>query len=324
MVVFSSCLLLCTSISPFVLSPDADFETFSYGVSQFHVDPAVTYTLWSTKGSGVIQYFWLTGDFDVSDMIFDVYLDGGAQPNYTFTPDELAGIGFGDQASPWGNSVMGKGALWGGVYSQLKVPFSDGIVYKTRMAPGATKGGTLFWQIRGTPALPIVVGNVQLPATAKLVLYRNAQVTLKPLEFLTLANTTNAGVVFMTLLAVKSSNLNYLEGCFRTYIKGAADANLISTGSEDYFQSGYYFNAGAYHFPGAGLSHRDDATGTLSAYKIHEDDPLFFSRGGFQFVWRNGDTQDPTSGHKCANDKGPTVGNPQQSVVTTYCWVYEW
>jgi len=317
--------LSVVSVQPnIVLSPDADLETFSYGVSQFHMDPAQNYTLWSREGPGVIQYFWLTGDFDVSYMIFEVYIDGATQPNYVFTPDERSGIGFGDQTSPWGNSIIGKGALWGGVYSQLKVPFTTGIVYKAKMAPSATKGGTLFWQIRGTPSLPIIVANVQLPSTAKLVLYKNSQVTLKPLDFLTLANTTNSGVVFMTLLEVKSNNLNYLEGCFRSYVKGSKEAVLISTGTEDYFQSGYYFNAGTYHLPGAGLSHKDTETGTLSAYKIHEDDPLFFTRGGFVFVWRNGDTQDPKTGHKCADDRGPTVGNPQISTVTTYCWVYEW
>jgi len=272
-----------------------------------------------------MQYFWVTGDFDVNDMIFEVYLNGAINPDYTFTPDELVGIGFGDPTSPWGNSVIGKGALSGGVYSQLKIPFSNGIIYRARMAPSATKGGTLYFQLRGTtPGLPIIIGNVQLPPTAKLVQYRNDQVLLKPLQFLQLANTSNAGVVFMVLLAVKSSNLNYLEGCFRTYTKGSTVANLISTGTEDYFQSAYYFNAGGFHFPGAGLSHKDDTAGTLSAYKIHEDDPLFFSRGGFQFVWRNGDTQDPATGHKCTNDNGPTAGNPQQSIVTTYCWVYEW
>jgi len=322
------CLLVGLSIAlktgPIVLDPEADLETFGYGVSQFHMEPKQTYTMWSYQGSGVMQYFWLTGDFDVGDMVWEVYLDGATTPNYVFTADELACIGFNDGASPWGTSIVGKGASWGGIYSHLKIPFKTSILYKASMAATAPKGGTLFWQVRGTPNLPIVIAGFQLPPTARLILYKNDQVILKPLDYLTLLNTTNAGVLFMTLFEIKSANLNYLEGCFRSYTRGATEPTLISTGGEDYFQSGYYFNAGPFHFPGAGLSHKNDQDGTLSAYKIHEYDPLFFGRGGFRFAWRNGDTQDPASGHKCANDKGPTVGSPQQSTATTYCWVYEW
>jgi len=160
-----------------------------------------------------------------------------------------------------------------------------------------------------------------------LVLYRNDQVGLEPLQFLTLANTTNAGVVFMHAFQAKSSNPNYLEGCYRavtTDDKKVTKTTLISTGTEDYFQSAFYFNVGLFHFPGAGFTHVNNADGTLSAYKIHQYDPLFFARGGFAFVWRNGDTTDPATGLKCTNDNGNKNADPQHSVVTTLTWVYEW
>jgi len=312
-------------LSSFKIDPAVDIETFGYGVSQFHMVPKTWYTMWSYQGSGVMQYFWLTGgNFDVNSMLWEIYIDGALSPTYEFTADEFACIGFEDSASPWGTEMVGKGAKSGGIYSHLKIPFTTSIEYRASMTPNATTAGTLYWQVRGTPNLPIVIAGFELPPTAKLILYKNQNVVIQPLDFLTLANTNSAGVIFMTLFEVTSSNLNYLEGCFRSYTRGSAVPTLISTGSEDYFQSGYYFNAGSFHFPGAGLSHKNDTAGTLSAYKIHQYDPLFYGKGGFRFAWRNGDTQDPITNHKCANDNGSKVLNPQQSTVTTYVWTYEW
>jgi len=40
---------------------------------------------------------------------------------------------------------------------------------------------------------------------------------------------------------------------------------------KDYFQSAFYFDGGAYHLPGAGLTHLSfpNSTVHLSAYKLH-------------------------------------------------------
>lgn len=140
---------------------------------------------------------------------------------------------------------------------------------------------------------------------------------------------------------MQSANLNYLEGCYRAYVQGATAPWLLSSGTEDYFQvtqhflsnfkSAFYFNAGPFHFPEAGLSHQNLTQGwlaglqpgTLSAYKVHNYDALWFEPGGFEMTWRVGEYMDPATGLKCV-DNGTVVGNPQPSVVTAYTWTYEW
>jgi len=155
-----------------------------------------------------------------------------------------------------------------------------------------------------------------------LRLYENQNVQLQPLDYLDLANTNNNGAVWMVVLAVQSGNLNYLEGCMRMFLQQSNQPSLLSSGTEDYFQSAFYFDGGMFHFQEAGQTHRNDTAGTLSAYKVHNWDALFFQKGGFRLTWRNGDNIND-QGLKCF-DKGTPAGNPQPSVVTTLTWVYEW
>jgi len=108
----------------------------------------------------------------------------------------------------------------------------------------------------------------------------------------------------------------------RAYIQGSSSPMLISSGTEDYFQSAFYFDAGEFHFPEAGFTHWDSTSNTLSAYKVHDRDMLFFDAGGYVLTWRNGDVT-ASNGQKCA-DKGSTNGNPQVSQVVVNTWVYEW
>jgi len=161
-----------------------------------------------------------------------------------------------------------------------------------------------------------------LPEHAQLKLYKQENVLLKPLEFLTLVDTYNHGALWMVSFVAKSSNLNFLEGCFRMYLQDASRPQLVSSGTEDYFQSAYYFDSGVFHFSEAGLTHFNETAGQVSAYKVHNYDSLFFKQGGFRFVWRNGDVIDD-HGFKCA-DTGTPAGNPQHSNVTVCAWVYEW
>lgn len=62
---------------------------------------------------------------------------------------------------------------------------------------------------------------------------------------------------------------------------------MLSTGTEDYFDSAWYFNGGQFWLPVSGFTHYNaTSTGvTWSAYRFHEMDPLPFDQG-FKFMWR--------------------------------------
>ena len=119
----------------------------------------------------------------------------------------------------------------------------------------------------------MVVGDLLLPKTAKLKLYKNVNVLLKPLEFLTLASVSNvAGLISQVTIAANSTDYNYLEACLRVIVDGG-DTNFLSSGTEDFFLSAYYFNKGIYHMDNSGLTSKT-GKGQMSAFKFFENDPL--------------------------------------------------
>lgn len=181
--------------------------------------------------------------------------------------------------------------------------------------------------VRGSLGVPVYIGDILLPETARLILQKQNK-TLEPLDFLAITDIPSGrGLHFMSTLVVSSGNLNFLEGCYHAYTpyNRTFPGIVLSTGTEDYFDSGWYFNAGKFRFPVSGFTHINTTKGvTFSAYRFHEMDPLQFY-DGIRIEWRNGDMDDPATGLKCYTQSGgKVVGNPTASHVTTYSWVYVW
>jgi len=258
-------------------------------------------------------------------MIFTVYVDGATIPTYQFTPHQLVGVGFTDETAPWGAEMMGKDSSLGGVFSHMKIPFFKGIRYNVALPPTARSSSILFWQIRITQNYPIIIVGVTLPPQAKLVQYATVNQTLPRLEFIDFVNTNTTGLVYMHFFQGESTSPNFMEGCYRAFYGGNTVQSLISTGFEDYYQSAYYFAAGPYRQAGVGATvvSIEKPYTKISGYKVHETDPLWFAPGGFRLTWRNGDTQSK-AGLKCMDPDGAVVGNPANTTVTSFTWVYEW
>jgi hypothetical protein len=183
------------------------------------------------------------------------------------------------------------------------------------LGAGIDKPQVFWWIIRGVENLPVFLGNIRLPDNARLRLQVHDNVELEPLQIFDICHSSRAGALYQVTLAVASKNFNFLEAVLRAYMDGAKEPLLLSSGTEDYFLGTYYFNRGMYHFPIAGLTHKEqaaDGTCRFSAYRFHEDDPIIFQKG-FRLAWRNGEEKD-----------GKTYGAPQHSRATSYVWLYEW
>ena len=125
--------------------------------------------------------------------------------------------------------------------------------------------------------------------------------------------------------------MNFLEGCLRLFDPPtqAWPGTLLATGTEDFYDSGWYFNAGGFEMPVSGMTHliTEKNKTEWSAYRVQDMDPLRFS-DGVRFTWRCGDvvSHDPAVG-KCyteAPSAGRIVGQPTCDHMTTYAWVYSW
>ena len=283
-----------------------------------------------TGQPGVITEQWFTGAKAMDqDTRIRIYIDMEAEPSLDFQLFLAHGIGCNESEEgdniPWGTRRVAHSAD-GGIYNTYRIPFSKGFKV-TATRPTA---GTFWYIVRGVENYPLILGDLQLPSNTRLRLYKNDQVMLQPHQFVTLANISNsAGAVFMVTLAAMSTDYNYLEACMRAYIDGSDQTTWLSSGTEDFFLSAYYFNKGIYHLDNAGLTFKD-SKGSMSAYKFFENDPLLFTKS-LALVWRCGETINGKDG--CPNDWPPpnsTVGikheipNLASTTVTTYTWVYQW
>ncbi len=273
--------------------------------------------LYRYQGRGCITHMWFGGDWPGYDKTrIRFYIDGEQKPSIDMELFMGHGIGFGDPAAPWGTQRLGKTGHPSGLYNTYKIPFGRSIRI-TAQNEGIQGDPEFWWIFRGVENLPVYLGNIRLPDSARLRLYKRDNHTVKPFEMVELCNSPKAGALYQVTLAAKSTNLTYLEAVLRAYIDGAKEPQLVSSGTEDYFLGTYYFNRGIFHTPVGGCTHLDAKNASFSGYRFHEEDPLLFKKG-LRFVWRNGETAFWTK------EDRPLWGAPGDTVMSSYTWVYEW
>ncbi len=280
----------------------------------------------SAGNTGVLEHFWMTPT-DPNVMV-RYYIDGEVNASIAFNPQLACGVGFNDQKAPWGLKWFGKGASTGGWFWNFKVPFQRSALV-TVSSPNVD---VLYVIVRGTPNVRNVrIGNFDVPVADKKarLVQQTFNQQVPALAFVPVFETeTGPGLFFMHTLAFEAPNLNTLEGCYHLHSPYSEPwpGRLMSSGTEDFFDSAYYFNAGQFHLPVSGFTHLVTANNTvqLSAYRFHEEDLLPFGAGGMRLVWRNGDMTD-RSGIKCLIQSGGAPnGNPQPANVFIYAWAYMW
>ena len=279
---------------------------------------------------GCLTHMWFGGAFkDYEKTRIRIYVDGEAKPSIDMELGLGHGMGFADPAAPWGVARIGKTGHPSGIYNTYRVPFTRSVRVTGQLAPDTPGKPDFWWIIRGTEGLRATLGNLELPAEARLRLYTREDYLAKPMEEFPLCDVSGDGALYQVTLAAQGlrtssdpnkrwMDLSYMEGCMRAYIGGEAKPLLLSSGLEDYFLGTYYFNRGRYYTPVAGLTHIDAAKHEFSAYRFHEDDPVFFKRG-LKLTARCGDTV----GGNPAPDAHP-VGDPPETRYTTYVWLYQW
>ena len=118
-------------------------------------------------------------------------------------------------------------------------------------------------------------------------------------------------------------------------LKVDGQRRLLSSGTEDYFLSSFYFDAGTFTSDVAGVLQwkRDGGRYGFTGYRFHEDELILFKES-LQLTWRNGERND-TRGLKCMDDmeldaKGRPIGSldgrtgPSKTLVNAHFWLYTW
>ena len=326
----------------FVLSREtfnSNMKSFSFAKKAARTVAGQEATIFTHQSAGpaVLTEQWIAlYQCVMEDVIIKYYIDGSETVSISANLMMLHGMGFYNHTQkPWGTKRIGFLAEDGGLYNTIRFPFQKSI----RMTLTTATNAVYWFIVRGVENYPIIIGDMQLPSNAQLVLHKYEKFLMKPYELISLANSTRNGILYMVTLAAKSTDLNYLEGCFRLIGENGTKTQYLSSGTEDFFLSAYYFNKGLYYSDHSGLTYFEKP-GTMSAYKLFELDPVIFS-GAFNLVWSCGEAQNSGcfTGHpeKCFFDdekvyfSSPEVEGNKASgvqyadtVISSYVLTYEW
>jgi hypothetical protein len=275
--------------------------------------------LWSYKGKGCLNHMWFGGKWkDYEKLRIRVYVDSETEASIDMELFLGHGIGFKDETGPWGTKRIGKTGQPSGLYNTYRIPFGTSVRVTAQLAERDTKNKRFWYIIRGLENMPVEFNGIRLPDNARLRLYKLENYTAQTLEEFDLCNTSKAGMLYQVTMAAQSTKLSFLECCVRAYLDGNHEPLMLSSGLEDYFLGTYYFNRGLYHNEVAGLTHLNKEDKTFSAYRFHEEDPLFFEKG-LRLTLRCGE-QMPKSRLK----PRPETWKAPPTTYTTYVWIYEW
>lgn len=275
--------------------------------------------LFQHKGKGCITHMWFGGSFDnLGYTTIRIYVDGEEKPSIDMDLYLGHGIGFKDKRAPWGNQRMGNIGGISGIYDTYKIPFGKSIRITGLLQPGGKEKTNFWWIIRGTENLPVTIAGVHLPENARLKLYKLENYEAEPLEVFALCNVSGSGLLWQVTMQAKAlrktgswKDLSFMESVIRAYTEGE-NPLFLSSGLEDYFLGTYYFNTGYFTTPLAGVTHFDKKKSEFSAFRLHEDDPVFF-KNGLKLTCR------------CGEKIGDNIFHyPPKTRYTTYTWVYEW
>lgn len=295
------------------------FGTAGKAVYPFTEGAKTEATLFEHEGKGCLTHMWFGGNWpDWERLRLRVYVDGEAKASIDMELFLGHGIGFKDPAGPWGTRRIGKTGQPSGVYNTYRIPFGQSVRVTAQLHKGDTKNKRFWYIIRGVENLPVEFNGVRLPDNARLKLYKLEDHTAQPLEEFNLCDTQRPGMLYQVTVAAQSARLNFLESCMRAYLDGAKEPLLLSSGLEDYFLGTYYFNRGMYHNEVAGLTPLNKDDHSFSAYRFHEEDPIFFHQG-LRLTLKCGESMAPQR-----HNPKPQQWRAPPTTYTTYAWVYEW
>lgn len=298
--------------------PTGRLRTFSgIGKERPILEEGKEVELFRHEGAGCITHMWFAVDMRTR---IRVYVDGEEAPSVDMALDLGHGFNHGGPPVPWGIAQFGRN---GGIYNTYRIPFGASV--RVCLLPSTAVfdseiGRNAWWIIRGTEGLAVRIGGVPLPAAARLRLHRLENHRANPLEEFPLCDVQSSGALYqVTLSAAGDTQLgtwedqSYQEGCVRAYTGGSLEPVFLSSGLEDYFVSaGYFYHHKLFQTPISGLTHIDREKNRFTAYRFHDEDPVFFHRG-LRLTLRCGEKLG-----------GQVFHNAPPATYDAYVWLYEW
>jgi hypothetical protein len=236
------------------------------------------------EGPGVIVGIWCTvaspDKYFLRRTLLRMYWDGETTPSVDVPLGDFFGTGF--QYKQYITPYTGMSS--GGYYCYFPMPFG-----RTARVEVVNETGeeinSFYYHINYQQLPEPLDGDVAyFHAT-----WRREPRT-HPGKAYTLLNAEGRGHLVGVNMSMQSYNndMQYLEGDEMVYVDGEKAPSIAGTGTEDYFNSGWYFNKGEFAAPYHGLILKDDSLQRIAAYRFHIQDAIPFTKS-LHFAIEHGD-----------------------------------
>lgn len=221
--------------------------------------------------------------------VLKVYVDGSGTPVVNCT---LARFFAGDYNPPafktrflgFDTATAGGGGQKRSYQCYFPMPFTTGMRI-TLTAPSGYAISYCWWQVGYNLGDSISWGRMKkfhAVETTNTSLAANSRHTMIDVSSV-------RGALLGCFLRIDGTSFTFLEGNVRVFVDGEDTAAYESSGMEDYFNHGFYFQSGVLTTDYHGLTKKDAAAFVIGAYRFHVLDPIQFETG-LKMDFQNGDT----------------------------------
>lgn len=250
------------------LAVPGDATTPSFDVT---VPGGETRPISELKGAGRVERIMMRISSDdpraLRRGILKAYWDGEPTPAVWAPLADFFGNGFGDARF----ASLYVGMQDDGYYCQLPMPFGDGA--RLEIENGSTKplrvAGLLVVRQTGEPG----------PDVGRLCTQWRHEIATEGVLYTILDAKGRGKYVGCNLSIQGVADISYLEGNDQFFVDGEAAPSMIGTGTEDFFNGGWYYNAGVFNLPLHGLVVKDEKGSFRTAqYRYQFPDAVEFAR----------------------------------------------
>ena len=226
------------------------------------------------KGPGCVQRMWFTilsQDPDAyRNLILRFYWDGEENPSVEAPFGDFFGMGFSEYAQ---HISAIQGVTSGGFWSYWPMPFNDGAVFEAKNI-----GDTLISDLYFGILYSDVDFGMDTPRFHAKWKRENPTTIDQNYTILRAKGSGHYCGVAMNMQSYDKGSRLFLEGDEMMWIDGEEEPSIKGTGTEDYFQGGWYWINGPFSAPYHGLTYMDLLQCRFSAYRLHIPDPIPFEK----------------------------------------------
>ncbi len=233
-----------------------------------------TATLANINGAGVVTGIRLTITPNILDVLSGARIrirwDGAA----SYAVNSPLGAFFGSNYAPTAGQALPIGMKNGQLYCYWAMPFSNGAVIELVNSTNTAISSAAF-NVTYVPLQAADAGRMRFHTDSHSGAPGGGSPSYRILS------ATGRGHYLGCVASIKafSPNWGILEGDEQIYVNGEAVASILGTGTEDYFNGGFYFSGGTVSLPFNGVSYLDNNTLLVSTYRLHVTDPVVFRNG---------------------------------------------